>query len=156
MTTTHVLPRLAAALGDRGHARQGSEGRIVPARKRPGGLGQQGGERDRTDPGQRTKDGRVARPAVLGSGIGLAQGRAELIELAGGLTELLVGQAEPGDEGAKVENGGLRDTRGYGDRRLTEDGQHRWCIELADAVLPEPPRQRRRAQARRLGRGWGP
>ena len=70
--------RLAAALGDRGHARQGSEGRIVPARKRPGGLGQQGGERDRTDPGQRTKDGRVARPAVLGSGIGLAQGRAEL------------------------------------------------------------------------------
>ena len=32
--------RLAAALGDRGHARQGSEGPIVSAREWPGGLGQ--------------------------------------------------------------------------------------------------------------------
>src|SRR5215204_2329634 len=99
------------------------------------------------------KDGRVARSAVLGSGIGLAQGRAELLELACGLMELLVGQAEPGDEGAKVENGGLGDTRGHRDRRLTEDVQRRWCLELANAVLPEQPRQRRLAQARRLGRG---
>src|SRR5215210_5114786 len=118
MTTTHVLPRLAAALGDRGHARQGSEGRIVPARKRPGCLGEQGGERDRTDPGQRTKDGRIARSAVLGRRLGLAQSRAELLELACGLTELMVGQAEPGDEGANVENSSLRDTRGHRDRRL--------------------------------------
>src|SRR4051795_10731897 len=71
------------------------------------------------------------------------------------MMELLVGQAEPGDEGAKVENSSLRDTRGDCDRRLTEDAQHRWGIELADAVLPEQPRQRRLAQARRLGRGWG-
>src|SRR4051795_6994421 len=70
------------------------------------------------------------------------------------MMELLVGQAEPGDEGAKVENSSLRDTRGDCDRRLTEDVQHRWCIELADAVLPEQPGQRRLAQARRLGRGW--
>src|SRR4029079_17161408 len=94
-------------------------------------------------PGQRTKDGRVARPAVLGSGIGLAQGRAELIELACGLMVLLVGQAEPGDKGAKVENGGLGDTRGHRNRRLAEDAQRRWCIELANAVLPEQSRQRR-------------
>src|SRR3954454_4907422 len=77
-------------------------------------------------PGQRTKDGRVARPAVLGSGIGLAQGRAELLELACGLMVLLVGQAQPGDKGANVETSSLRDTRGDCDRRLTEDVQHRW------------------------------
>jgi len=52
-----------------------------------------------------------------------------------------------------VENSSLRDTRGHRDRWLTEDGQHRWGIELANAVLPEQPRQRRLAQARRLGRG---
>src|SRR3954449_2084730 len=96
----------------------------------------------------------VSRSAVLGARLGLAQGRAELLELACGLMELLVSQAEPGDEGAKMENGGLGDTRGDCDRRLTEDAQHRWGIELADAVLPQQPRQRRLAQARRLGRGW--
>jgi hypothetical protein len=52
-----------------------------------------------------------------------------------------------------VENSSLGDTWGHRDRRLTEDGQHRRCIELANAVLPEQPRQRRLAQARRLGRG---
>src|SRR3954471_17941752 len=112
-----------------------------------------GGERDRADPGQRSKDGRITRSAVLGRRLGLAQSRAELLELAFGLTKLLVGQAEPGDKGAKVENSSLRDTRGHRDRWLTEDGQHRWGIELANAVLPEQPRQRRLAQARRLGRG---
>ncbi len=148
---------LAATLGHRGHAREGPKGRVVSTRERPGSLGEQGGERDRADPGQRTKDGRVARSAALGSGVGFAQGCqgcAELIELARNLMELLVGQAQPGDEGTKVENGGLGDTRRHRDRRLTEDAQRRLCIELANAVLPEQPRQRRLAQARRLGRGW--
>jgi hypothetical protein len=101
---------LATALGYGCHAREGPEGRVISTRERPGGLGEQGGERDRADPRQRTKDSRVARSAVLGSGVGLAQGCAELIELARGLMELLVGQAQPGDEGAKVEDGRLGDT----------------------------------------------
>src|SRR3954470_14572985 len=102
------------------------------------------------------QNGSVARSTVLSARLGLAQGRAELLELACRLMELLVGQAEPGHQGAKVENGSLGDTRGYRDRRLAQDTPHRWGIELANAVLPQQPRQRRLAQARRLGRGRRP
>src|SRR3954453_760839 len=102
------------------------------------------------------QNGYVARSSVLSARLGLAQGRAELLELACRLMELLVSQAEPGHQGAKVENGSLGDTRGYRDRRLAQDTPHRWGIELANAVLPQQPRQRRLAQARRLGRGRRP
>ena len=61
------------------------------------------------------------------------------------LATLLLAQAEPGHQGAKVENGGLRDTRGHRDRRLTKDHQRCSGIELANAVLPQQPRQRRLA-----------
>src|SRR3954471_17357023 len=60
---------LATALGYGCHAREGPEGRVISTRERPGGLGEQGGERDRADPRQRTKDSRVARSAVLGSAL---------------------------------------------------------------------------------------
>src|SRR3954464_15589043 len=100
--------------------------------------------------------GSVARSTVLSARLGLAQGGAELLELARGLMEPLVGQAEPGHQGAKVENGSLGDTWGHRDRRLAQDAPHRWGSELANAVLPQQPRQRRLAQARRLGRGRRP
>ena len=64
------------------------------------------------------QNGYVARSTVLSARLGRAQGGAELLELACRLMELLVSQAEPGDKGAKVENGSLGDTRGYRDRRL--------------------------------------
>src|SRR3954454_10247265 len=67
------------------------------------------------------QNGYVARYTVLSARLGLAQGRAELLELACRLMELLVSQAEPGHQGAKVENGSLGDTRGYRDRRLAQD-----------------------------------
>src|SRR3954468_18151022 len=102
------------------------------------------------------QNGYVARCAVLSARLGLAQGRAELLELACRLMELLISQAEPGDKGAKGENGSLGDTWGHRDRRLAQDAPHRWGSELANAVLPQQPRQHRLAQARRLGWGWRP
>jgi hypothetical protein len=87
--------RLAAALGHRRHAGQGPERGVVAARERASRLGEQGGERDLADPGQRTQDGHVARPAALRGGGLLAQGGAERSELALGLVELAVGQAQP-------------------------------------------------------------
>ena len=52
-----------------------------------------------------------------------------------------------------MQDGGLGDARGHLDRGLAEDAERRLGIEPADAVLLEQPRQRRLAQARRLGRG---
>ncbi len=66
---------------------------------------------------------------------------SELIELALGLAELLVGQAQPGDEGAQVQDSGLGDAFCHRDRGLTQDTERRLGIEPADAVLPEQPRQ---------------
>ena len=48
----------------------------------------------------------------------LAQPGAELVELLFGLVELGVGQAQPGHQGAQVQDGGLGDTCGHRDGRL--------------------------------------
>ena len=78
---------------------------VVPAAERPGRLGEQGGERAPADPGQGGEDGRVARPAALRVRRLLAQGGAELVELALGLADLAVGQAQPDNEGAEMQDG---------------------------------------------------
>src|SRR3954454_20215008 len=154
MTTTHVLPlRLVTGATPDRVLRAASSRRASGPAASVSRVASVTGPTPGSERRMAASPGPLSWPAVLGSGIGLAQGRAELLELACGLMELLVGQAEPGDKGAKMENSSLRDTRGHRDRWLTEDGQHRWCIELANAVLPEQPRQRRLAQARRLGRG---
>jgi hypothetical protein len=70
---------------------------VVSARQRVTRLGQQGGEYDRTDPGQGSEDVRIARTACCRGGI-LAQPSAELIEFSLGLAELGIGQTEPGNE----------------------------------------------------------
>ena len=72
---------LATALGHRSHPGEGPEGVVISAADRPGSLGEQGREGDRADPGQRTQNGRVSRSAVLGARLGLAQRRAERLEL---------------------------------------------------------------------------
>src|SRR3954452_21188651 len=154
MTTTHVLPlRLVTGATPDRVLRTASSRRASGPAASVSRVASVTGPTPGSERRMAASPGPLSWPAILGGGIGLAQGRAELLELACGLMELLVGQAEPGDEGAKVENGGLRDTRGHRDRRLTEDAQHPWCVELANAVLPQQPCQRRLAQARRLGRG---
>ena len=50
----------ANALRHRRHARQRSQGRVVPAGERAGGLGEQGGKGALADAGQRREDGGIA------------------------------------------------------------------------------------------------
>ena len=71
----------AAALGHRRHARQRSEGRVVPARERTAGLGEQGGEGVPADAGQRGQDGGIAVFAIL-CRLCLGQGGAEFVATA--------------------------------------------------------------------------
>ena len=56
---------LAAALGPRRRARQRSEGRVVPARERAAGLGEQGGEGAPADAGQRGQYGGIAGVTLM-------------------------------------------------------------------------------------------
>jgi len=95
---------LAAALGYGGHAREGSEGGVVPAADRPGSFGEQGREGDRADPGQRMQDGCVGRRTALWRTGPLTQACAQLIQLALGLMELAVGQAQAGHQRAQMQN----------------------------------------------------
>ena len=73
---------LATALGHRSHPGEGPKGGVISAADRPGSLGEQGREGDRADPGQRTQNGYVAGSTILSTRLGLAQGRAELLEFA--------------------------------------------------------------------------
>jgi len=91
----------AAALGHGRHARQRPEGRVVPARERAAGLGEQGGKRAPADAGQRRENGGVAWCVAL-CRRSLGQGGAQFVELALGLMELVVGRAQPRDKGAQM------------------------------------------------------
>ncbi len=104
---------------------------MIPARERIACLGQQGGEYDRADSRQGAEDRRVARIVRRSGGI-LVQPSAEFVKFLFGLVKLGVCQAQPGHQGAQVQDGGLGGAR---------------SVELADAVPPEQPR--------RLGRGRG-
>src|SRR3954465_15074884 len=57
---------------------------------------------------------------------------AELVELVFGLVELGVGQAQPGHQGAEVQDGGLGDTSSHRDGRLAQHAEHARGIEAAD------------------------
>src|SRR3954463_9941488 len=109
-------------------------GLVTPPADRPSRLGEQGRQGDRADPGQRMQDGRVAR-RTAGRGSALTQGRAELIELALGLMELAVGQAQADHQRAQMQNGGFGDTLSHWDRALTQEAKYPLGIKPADPVL---------------------
>ena len=134
--------RLAAALGDGRHARKSSECRAVPAHERSGRLGGQDGKGAAADTGQRREDGGIAGFTAR-CWFCLGQGGAEFIGLALGLVELAVRQAQPGDEGAQLQDGGFGHARSdlYGGR--PQEAESGFRIDPADAVLLEQPRQRR-------------
>ena len=102
-------------------------------------------------PGSELK-GCVARRTAGRDGI-LLQVRAELIQLALGLMELAVSQAQASHQRAQMQNGGFGDPLSDRDRGLTQEANHPLGINPADPVLLEQPGQRRLAQACGLGRG---
>src|SRR5512134_3677895 len=110
---------LATPPGDRGDARQGPERLVIAATERPGSLGEQRGEIDPADPRHRLEDLDIAPlAALLGGRRPLAQRGTKFIEFARGVTKLAVDDAQPGNEGANVDAGGLGNTLGHLDGGL--------------------------------------
>src|SRR3954470_15481970 len=124
-----------------------------PAADRPGSFGEQGREGDRADPGQRMQNGCVGRRTALWRRGPFTQACAQLIQLALGLIELAVSQAQASHQRAQMQNGSFGDPLSHWDRGLTQEANHLLGINPADPMLLKQPGQRRLAQACGLGRG---
>ena len=113
---------LAASAGDWSDAAEGAQGVIVSGFERLGGLGEQRGEDDPSDPWQGEQDRRVTRlvklPRRIASGIGEVCGQGVEPDLC--LADLAIDEGKTGDEAADMGAGRLGRAWGDDERRLAQ------------------------------------
>jgi hypothetical protein len=130
---------LAASAGDGSDAAERAQGIVVSGFERLGGLGEQRGEDDPSDPWQGKQDRRVTRlvrlPQCVVPGVGELAGQGVELDLC--LAELTIDECDAADEAADMGAGGLGGAWGDDEGGLAQQAQCLVGIEAANVVIFE-------------------